>query len=183
MKLFYLAVLSFFSLNALAQNNSGSENKVINQSFYGELGGPGILFSMNYDRRFTKSKFGIGGRAGLGFVSGYTDDYVYDPNGNYYTSGRNRSVVTVPVQINYLFGKENSVNALEIGAGATFLGRKSNFLDFTDRGDDPQVLGTAAFMYRRIPKDGGFSWRLGFTPLFANGYIQPFGAASLGYNF
>ncbi len=182
MKSILFVAFSLFAVQAFAQETS-SDNKVINQSFFGELGGPGVLFSVNYDRRFTKSKFGIGGRAGLGFISGYTDNYVNGPNGGYYTNGTYRSVVTVPVQINYLFGKENSVNALEIGAGATYLGRRTDFLDFTDNGKSPRVLGTASFMYRRMPTDGGFSWRVGFTPLIANGYIQPFAAASVGYNF
>lgn len=180
MKSIFLIACSLISLSSMAQETS-SGSKVINKSFFGELGGPGVLFSVNYDQRFTKSKFGIGARAGLGFVSGYSD--TFDPSTGYYTNGKYRSVVTVPVQVNYLFGKETSVNALEIGAGATYLGRHTNFLDFDDSGKQLSVIGTASFMYRRVPKDGGFSWRIGFTPLFANGYIQPFGAASLGYNF
>jgi hypothetical protein len=38
-------------------------------------------------------------------------------------------------------------------------------------------------MYRRQPVNGGFSWRVGFTPLIAKGYVQGFAAASVGYNF
>jgi hypothetical protein len=45
------------------------------------------------------------------------------------------------------------------------------------------LFGTFSFMYRRQPVDGGFSWRIGFTPMVAKSYIQPFGAASVGYNF
>ena len=182
MKSILFVVFSLFAVKAIAQENS-PEGKVVNQSFFGELGGAGVLFSVNYDRRFTKSKLGIGARAGVGFISGYTDNYVYDPNGSYYSNGRYRSVVTIPVQVNYLFGRENSVNALEVGAGATYIGRRTDFLDFAGEGNRPQVLGTASFMYRRLPKEGGFSWRIGFTPLIADGYIQPFGAASVGYNF
>lgn len=180
MKSLLLTTFTFLCLFSFGQNTP-SDKKVINQSFYGELGGPGILFSVNYDRRFTQSKFGIGGRAGLGFVSGYSD--TFDPSTGSYRNGKYRSVVTVPVQVNYLFGKETSVNALEIGAGATYLGHRTNLLDFDNNDNQPHFLGTASFMYRRMPKDGGFSWRIGFTPLFANGYIQPFGAVSLGYNF
>lgn len=39
------------------------------------------------------------------------------------------------------------------------------------------LFGTASFMYRRQPLKGGFTWRIGFTPIIANGYIMPSGAA------
>ena len=152
-------------------------------SFYAELGGPGILFSANIDRRFTKSAYGLGGRIGLGFVSGYE---IVNNNNNPYTyyNERQRSVVTVPIQLNYILGKPNSVSALEIGAGLTFTGKKLNIFDNYYNGNSgSSVYGTASFMYRRMPKDGGFSWRLGFSPIFTGGYIQPSAAVSVGYNF
>jgi hypothetical protein len=37
------------------------------QSVFGELGGNGLLFSVNYDTRFSRSDKGLGMRAGLGF--------------------------------------------------------------------------------------------------------------------
>ena len=174
MKLIILSITCCFYFSSFAQTT----NKVANQSFYAELGGPGILFSANYDTRFKKSPFGLGGRVGLGFVSGYFQEF--DNNGQ--LIGRDRSVPTVPVQINYLFGKPSSVNALEIGAGVTYIGKKLDILNFYND-DRTQFLGTASFMYRRMPKEGGFSWRIGFTPLIAKSYIQPFGAVSVGYNF
>jgi hypothetical protein len=45
------------------------------------------------------------------------------------------------------------------------------------------LYGTAAFMYRRMPANGGFSWRIGFTPLVGNGNVQASAAVSIGYNF
>lgn len=165
-------LMSFISTNAQETNST----KVPGQtSFYAELGGPGILFSANIDRRFGKSHLGIGGRAGLGFVSGYFDDYNSFDNFP-------KSIVTIPVQLNYIFGKENSVHTFEVGLGATYLGRKVSILDFNS-GQETQVFGTASFMYRRQPKNGGFSWRGGLTPLIARGYIQPFAGFSVGYTF
>lgn len=145
-------------------------------SFYAEVGGPGILFSANIDRRFAKSHLGFGGRIGIGFVTG--DDYDYI--NNMYSD--QKSVVTVPLQLNYIFGKANSVHSFEVGAGATFVGKKIDILDFYEE-NRSNLFGTASFMYRRQPVDGGFSWRIGFTPLIAQGYIQPSGAVSVGYNF
>lgn len=174
MKLKFLIVALFFSSVAYCQQETPS-NKEGLTSFYAELGGPGILFSANVDRRFGSTKLGIGGRVGLGFVSGYFNDY----NNN---SNSPQSIVTIPVQINYIFGKLHSVHTFEVGAGATFTGRKLDIFDFYDQ-KASNVFGTASFMYRRQPTDGGFSWRIGFSPLIAKGYIQPFGGVSVGYNF
>ncbi len=177
MKSILLIALLCTGINSFAQQK---ENNMVGtqHSFYAELGGPGILFSANFDTRFKKSPFGLGGRIGLGFVT--ADQSTFDPNTGY--DYRTRSVVTVPVQLNYLFGKPTSVNVFEVGIGATYIGKKLDILDYY-QDESTQFLGTASFMYRRMPKDGGFSWRAGFTPLFANGFIQPFGAVSVGYNF
>lgn len=169
---------------ASAQVSRSSTSKS-GESFYAEVGGPGILFSANYDRRFTKSAFGLGARAGLGFVTGYEYTEYTDINGYTFYRDRRRSVLTVPVQVNYIFGKPSSASAFEVGLGATFAGKKVNVFDnyYDYNKDRSSVFGTASFMYRRMPKDGGFSWRLGFTPIFTGGYVEASGGASVGYNF
>jgi hypothetical protein len=173
-----ILLLSFLSMSTVAMAQENTSSKVTGQtSFFAELGGPGILFSANLDRRFTKSHLGIGGRIGLGFISGQTYE---ENNGNYIYD--QRSVLTVPIQVNYILGKPTSVHTFEVGAGITFIGKKLEVLDFYED-DATTVFGSASFMYRRQPKDGGFSWRIGFTPLMAKGYIQPFAGASVGYNF
>lgn len=176
MKLFFTAVCVLLSCLSFAQDSQSNAVEPGRQSFYAELGGPGILFSANFDTRFNKSRTGLGVRVGLGFVSGY----IVENNSGYY--GDPVSVVTFPVQLNYVFGKPNSVNAFEVGAGITIAGRKLDVFDFYDE-TSTSIFGTASFMYRRLPKDGGFSWRAGFTPLIAKGYIQPMVGASVGYNF
>ncbi len=172
--------LFLFSIHySLAQKNSAArnENKLPGQtSFYAELGGPGILFSANIDRRFTPSNLGWGGRIGLGFVSGY----IVPDTGGYYWNPE--SVVTIPIQINHVFGKPNSPHTFEVGAGLTIAGRKIEVMDFYEN-KSSSLFGTASFMYRRQPVNGGFTWRIGFTPLIAKGYIQAFGGAGVGYNF
>jgi hypothetical protein len=152
-------------------------------SFFAELGGPGILFSANIDRRFKKTHLGWGIRGGLGFVTYYEDEYIEVPGGGgYYSSGDQRSVVTGPVQLNYIFGKGNSPHSFEVGGGLTLTGKKIDVFNYTNK-EETALFGTASFMYRRQPVAGGFSWRAGFTPLIAKGFIQPSGAVSVGYNF
>lgn len=153
-------------------------------SFFAELGGPGIAFSANLDTRFKPGRLGWGGRIGLGFVSAY-DDY-YDPVTGTYYDGDLKSAFTFPVQLNYIFGKENSAHTFEVGGGVSYVSKKLNIMNFDYYGDKDrrsQVFGTFSFMYRRQPTNGGFSWRIGFTPLVAKSYVQASAAVSVGYNF
>jgi len=175
-----LGLALFGSCFSYCQKTNSSEKFPGQASFYAELGGPGILFSANYDRRFKKSQLGWGGRAGIGFVSAYDSDY--DPVSGYYYYDDRVSVITLPVQVNYIFGKNNSPHTFEVGAGLTVVGKKLEILDFYDD-KKSNIFGTFSFMYRRQPREGGFAWRAGFTPLMARGYIQPFAAASVGYSF
>jgi len=66
------------------------------QAVYVELAGAGIFYTVNYDTRFSEVKDKLGGRIGLGVL----DD-----------------AVTIPFQINYLFGANN--HKFEFGAGLT----------------------------------------------------------------
>ena len=177
--LLFLSVAMALAFSAGAQS-AASENKTVpgQTSFFAELGGPGILFSANIDRRFKPSNLGWGGRIGVGFVT--ADEEVPISTGGY--EYNMASVITIPVQVNYIFGKTTSPHTLEAGAGLTFVGKKLDIMNFYNS-KKSNVFGTFSFMYRRQPVDGGFSWRIGFSPLVARGYIQPFGAVGVGYNF
>lgn len=179
-KYLFLSLFSFSSLFLFAQSGDLSTIKVPGRtSFFAELGGPGILFSANVDTRFKKSHLGWGGRAGIGFVT--ADESSYDPVNGYYNY-EPASVLTVPVQVNYIFGKAQSPHTFEVGGGLTYVGKELDIINFYDE-NKSKLFGTFSFMYRRQPLNGGFTWRAGFTPLVARGYIQPFGALSVGYNF
>ena len=176
-----LSCLILASLSAIvsySQESKSNISKVPGQtSFFAEIGGPGILFSANIDRRFKTSTLGWGFRAGLGFV---TADEEKEVNGYY--EYEPTSTVTVPVQLNYIFGKTDSPHSFEVGAGVTYVGKKLDIMNFYDDRQS-NVFGTFSFMYRRQPPNGGFFWRAGFTPLFAKDYVQASGALSLGYSF
>ncbi len=126
MKSFLLSVLILAGLAAKAQTETNSDKVPGRTAFYVELGGPGILFSANIDSRFNNSNLGLGFRAGLGFVT--ADEELIDRNGNTYWEPR--SVVTVPVQINYVFGKTTSPHTFEVGGGATYVGKKLDIFNF-----------------------------------------------------
>jgi hypothetical protein len=173
-------VICFFSL---AQSNESASTKTVKQ-FYTEAGGPGILFSANFDSRFKPSlRTGWGFRAGLGFTLVDDEKQILMPDGGISYNYRTRSVVTLPIGINYLFGKPGSPNLFEVGAGFTLLSRKASVLNYNDY-KEGNFIGHFTFMYRRQPDEGGFSWRIGFTPVInPDGDIFPTGAIGLGYTF
>ena len=183
MRKIFGCILFFLSFSAFSQENKSQQKSVGQGSFIAEAGGPGIAFSANLDKRFKPGRLGIGGRIGVGFVSAYDDRF--DPTTGYYIGGDQKSAITFPVQLNYIFGKDNSPHTLEVGGGLTYVTKKLTIMNFDYYNKDrrTQLFGTFSFMYRRQPINGGFSWRAGFTPLVGKGYIQAFGAASVGYNF
>jgi hypothetical protein len=154
------------------------------KQFYTEAGGPGVLFSANIDSRFKAGeKTGWGYRAGLGFTLVDDETITTQPGGGTNYNFRTRSVATLPLGLNYVFGKPGSANMLEVGAGVTVLSRKSSILNYNDY-KEGHLLGHFTFMYRRQPLDGGFSWRVGLTPIInPDGDIVPFGAIGLGFTF
>ncbi len=138
------------------------------KSVYFELGGPGLA-SFNYDMRFNKTEGGLGFRAGVGGFS-LSDDY----------DGK-VSVLLFPVGLNYLMGKD-SKNYFEIGAGVSIISGSSKFEDESETLHSS--FGYLHFGYRLQPKNGGFTFRAGMTPIFnKNGFVPYYASISFGYAF
>lgn len=152
------------------------------QSIYAELGGAGLAYSFNYDFRFDKSDINSWGmRIGAGGWS---------RNDNQWSEG----LLTIPVQVNKLLG--NGRHFFELGGGTTFIyyrdryswsGNENiirNFNFILDSGDTPAFMGTLNMGYRKIPVDGGFTFRANLTPIFNHkGFWPLFGGVSFGYSF
>ncbi|MBD3749037.1 MAG: hypothetical protein IE931_06035 [Sphingobacteriales bacterium] len=129
------------------------------QNVYVELLGQGLLFTANYDTRFSKKRNGLGGRIGIGAIGSDGDN-----------------IVTIPISLNYLLGEGK--NFFEIGLGATYA--TASVLDT----NGSTVFGTMSFMYRLQPVKSGFNLRVGFTPIFnADAFIPYYAGISLGYTF
>lgn len=139
-------------------NVSYSQAKAV----YLEIGGPGLA-SANFDMRFAKTENGAGFRIGVGAFS-----------------VNSVSVVTVPVGLNYLIGKEK--NFFELGAGFTYLNvsakNNGNSKDFKSS------YGNATIGYRYAPPKHGFFFKAEITPVFGDGFFIPyFGGLGFGYKF
>lgn len=185
--LFTLLFLLVFSSALFAQ-----EQMPPTRSIYVELGGAGLPYSFNYDFRFDKNNIESWGmRVGLG---GYTTS--------------NESFFSAPIMVNRLFGK--GPHYFEIGGGFTFFafdnkwddGCSSGYFDangnficdsFSSNSDynfildvdgSPSVMGTLNFGYRRIPVDGGFTWKVNLNPIFNNNGFWPlYAGVGFGYAF
>lgn len=132
-------------------------------SVYLEILGQGGIYSLNYDRLFSEY---FGGR--IGFSA--------------FTSIFESSFLLVPITANYLVGSKN--HHLELGAGVVF-----GSIDFNDSESDAKgsaLIETATIGYRYQPKQDGFLFRIGFTPLIrlgSDGDFLPWGGLSVGYSF
>ena len=146
---------------------------------YVELGGAGLA-SINYDMRLMKKNDGLGFRVGLG---GFSIKESYN-SGSYKTTA-----LFVPLELNYLLGKDDR-HFFELGGGATIVSTKEKntsndpYYQRSNDGNFNTTFGHLYFGYRVQPKDGGFVFRAGLTPVFGKGFFIPYWAGvSFGYAF
>ena len=164
-----LVLLACISPNLSAQgmlNNTESVTRTSpQQTAFFEAAGPGLVVSFNYDTRFTKKQGGLGARIGVGG----------------FALGNDASLLTVPVQINYLAGGRNG-HYFEVGGGVTYASGDTPF------DQETKVFGTAVFGYRYQPEGSGLNFRGGFSPIFGDTsdgafFIPYWPHLSLGYTF
>ena len=133
------------------------------KAVYAEIGGPGLL-SANFDMRFANKENGAGFRVGVGAFS-----------------VNSTSVVTVPLGLNYLIGKDKK-NYFEVGAGFTYLNVKEK--NTKSSKNFKSSFGDVTLGYRLAPAKGGFFFKAEITPVFGDGFFIPyFGGLGLGYKF
>ncbi|MES2830136.1 MAG: hypothetical protein V4687_18400 [Bacteroidota bacterium] len=159
-----LGIIAVLALLAISYKAEAQDTTRRAQNIFIELGGQGLTFTANYDTRFKNTRTGIGGRAGIGYISDSGD-----------------RITTIPISLNYLMGKGNKF--FEIGLGATYLATSgSTSVLFSE--NESNVIGTMSFFYRVQPIDSGFSFRAGLSPVFSKDFFIPYyGGLSLGYTF
>jgi len=136
-------------------------------SFYLELLGNGGLYSVNYDRLFTEN---LGGRIGVSYLSSF--DFIF-------TSVEN--LLLVPIMLNYFVGNNHK---LELGAGVVIVSADNiGFFGLESGSVGTAIGGTATIGYRYQPSNGGFLFRIGFSPFFADDGFAASGGISLGFSF
>jgi hypothetical protein len=160
-----------------SQGNAAEEEQEVrkaNNVIFLELGGNGLVYSINYERIFGDSDFSV--RAGFSYIS------LGASSSN--TSTASVSLLTFPVLGNYYVGSAN--HKLQLGAGLTFMqasasaGSSSGSL-VTASGFVPAP--TLVIGYRYIPAKGGFAFSVGFTPFVIPGndrVLFPWAGMSFG---
>jgi hypothetical protein len=140
---------------ALAQQRNASSSLFI------EGGGPGLLYSLNYELLFGDD-FGL--RVGFSYQSLRPAPSSTGGSGN--ASPR---LITVPILATYLASFGSS--ALELGGGATVVRAEAaaSGSGLAVSGPGTTVLGTAIMGYRRQPFDGGLQLRIGIEALVGKG--------------
>ncbi len=149
---------------ALAPVESRAQERTAKNTFYVELLGNGLVYSVNYERFVGND---VAFRLGAGYIS--AND-----------SGFYGSLFALPVTASYL-GVRSGNHALELGGGAvvaSYSGGKVKVID-----SDTGVAGTAIVGYRYAPTSGGFTFRVAFTPVFGAGGFLPWGGAAVGMLF
>ncbi len=155
----------FIAISLLLLSTTFLKAQTAAKSVYVELAGPGIA-SINYDTRFSKTEGGLGGRIGAGYFA---------------SSGA--SLLTVPVGLNYLIGKDRK-NYFEAGAGFTYLHAHGDDISIGDANSTSGSFGHLSFGYRLQPANGGFTFRAAIVPIFGKGFFIPYYfGISFGYKF
>lgn len=156
---------------AVAQNTDAPGPRRSN-TFFVELGGNALVYSLNGEHFFTPKAGVRVGAMWLG-VNVEADDG---------SDAGSAGVFVVPVMATYLLGDGNS--HFEIGAGAGYANASVEDATLDDGGESGSTIyGTATFGYRYQKPTGGVIFRAGFTPLFGEGGILPWVGLSVGYAF
>lgn len=139
---------------------TGEQERTANNAIYVDLLGPGLLYSIDYDRAF--GDFAV--RVGFSYFS----LGVSATAGNSGVS-ESASFMTFPITVSYI-GIGSKKHIFELGAGATIisLGVGASVFGAEAKADATGnaiiVAPTAVLGYRLQPPDGGFFFHAGLAP-------------------
>lgn len=157
--LLIIILLTNFASYAQLSEQASKKNQL-----YFELGGNGIIYSLNYERLLTENltlRAGFGITPGIIFVEG--------------------TFVHIPVTVSYLIGGARS--KFETGLGAVYFSGSDIKVFGLKSGELSEVALTGIIGYR-YTSQGGFVFRVLFTP-FYNSSIKskflPSGGLSFGF--
>lgn len=137
-------------------------DRTANNSFFVEAGGPGLLYSLNYERA-VENDFGV--RIGFSYTS-----FSASASSGGSSGSASATFVTVPVIVSYL-GIGSGNNMLELGIGGTgiYASGAASGTGIAASGSGMTALATAIIGYRRQPVNGGFQFRVGIEALAGKG--------------
>jgi hypothetical protein len=162
-------------VSSSAKNDRAREAK---NAIYLDLLGPGLLYSINYDREIIPD---LSARIGLSYMS--IGASASDGAGT--TASAKFSYLAIPITASYL-GIGSTSNMLELGGGPVIMNFSgSGLVSSSDSavkagGSSTTVALTGMAGYRHQPADGGFVFRIGASPMVVLGAnVLPWGYMSL----
>jgi len=158
-----------------------SDSREAENAIYLDLLGPGLFYSLNYDRMLSDD---FSARIGFSYLSIGASASSGDT-----TASAEFSYWAVPLTVSYL-GIGSRSNMLELGGGPVIMHVKgSGVIEAEGEGGEAGASATlfsltALAGYRHQPADGGFVFRIGASPVMAFGAgVLPWGYLSLGAAF
>ena len=155
------------------------------QTVYYSFLGPGCFNSLNYELRFQPDRLGLGARIGIGNTIAYWDDDLPEEPGDKVTSTYHSTRLTVPLGVNYLFGRAARPHRLELGLGVTYV--HGDAVIFDEHTTRYAWLLNMTVGYRCYSFKNRLMWKLAITPIMSTtrygGYPVPWAEASIGFNF
>lgn len=160
-----------------SSSGGAAKGREAKNAIYLDLAGPGLIYSLNYDREIVPD---LSARIGISYLA--MGASAGDASAEF-------SYLALPITVSYLgLGSEN--NMFELGGGGVIM-------NFSGSGiiesDDAEVSAGASVTtlaltglagYRHQPADGGFVFRLGLSPMMILGAgFLPTGYLSLGAAF
>jgi hypothetical protein len=144
-----------FSFGARAQ--SEAETIVAKKAVYLEVGGSSGIYAVNYSKIFhQKDKLKLNASAGFSMWRNQLNDF------------KTIWLPAIPIEVSALYGKSN--HHLELGLGFTsYLSRTLEINSETFEFNDKVVFGSLIPLrigYRYQKPEGGFFFRIGYTPFF-----------------
>ena len=178
--LFTLSIFFFAPASRAQDSHSVGVGKSVmaEYSIFLELGGNGLIYSINLDRMISPD---MGVRIGIGYMGLSAGTTTPDEPDNSVSA----SMLIVPATFNFFVGSHEGnhlgSSKLELGLGAVLVDINGDFggTKFSGAG----VGGTATIGYRYQPYDGGFLFRIGFTPVFVQSAFFPWAGISFGLTF
>ena len=143
------------------------EERTAKNTVYLELGGNGLIYSVNYERFLSRD---LNVRVGLEYFS---------LNASSGSASGNATLAIFPVTVSFL-GLSKGPHAFELGAGLdiVYASASTDSTGGSSFGSGTTIAGTAILGYRYAPRDGGFNFRFALTPIFnGNGFAPWFGIA------
>ena len=152
---------------------SAETNTARNAIFF-EAFGSGLLYSLNYERFLEKYDLGL--RAGASFFTYAVSSY---------GSSGNLTLVSFPLIASYYVGWAKHKIQLGLGATVFYLAASSDSRgqSFDSERSGLGLAASAVVGYRYMPRDSGFTFGVGFTPLVRASKFLPWGGINAGYAF